>query len=284
MLIATENGNFTVGAILSWGVPITLLIVILVWWGITLAIRALRARQQNTDERRGTLSANSVRPALGGRLRLRRVVWAAAAACAAGIAAAAGRAPAARGAGLAGNRAARAPRADLLAGRRPPGAALCASRRARRDDLARGPARARHPRRVPRLALHGDVPVLRSGDQRRRGHASGRGPGRRSSSSAIAPADDAATNVRAAMRRWHAPAGWHWLTGTSRQLDAVWRAYGIERGARAPGGPARAALYLIDARGYERAGYLPPILPTFLALDIERLEGERTTGTAGSPG
>ncbi len=48
MLSATENGNFTVGAILSWGVPITLLIVILVWWGITLAIRALRARQQNT--------------------------------------------------------------------------------------------------------------------------------------------------------------------------------------------------------------------------------------------
>ena len=86
------------------------------------------------------------------------------------------------------------------------------------------------------------------------------------------------------MRRWHAPGGWHWLTGTSRQLDAVWRAYGIERGTRAPGGPARAALYLIDARGYERAGYLPPILPTFLALDIERLEGERTTGAAGSPG
>ena len=47
MLIAAENGNFTVGAILSWGVPITLLMVILVWWGITLTIRAFRARQQN---------------------------------------------------------------------------------------------------------------------------------------------------------------------------------------------------------------------------------------------
>jgi hypothetical protein len=47
MLIATENGNFTVGAILSWGVPITLVIVILVWWGTALTIRALRARQQS---------------------------------------------------------------------------------------------------------------------------------------------------------------------------------------------------------------------------------------------
>ena len=47
MLIATTDGNFAVGAILSWGVPITLLIAILIWWGATLAIRALRARQQN---------------------------------------------------------------------------------------------------------------------------------------------------------------------------------------------------------------------------------------------
>jgi hypothetical protein len=47
MLTATTSGNFTVGAILSWGVPITLVLAIVVWWGTSLAIRALRARQQN---------------------------------------------------------------------------------------------------------------------------------------------------------------------------------------------------------------------------------------------
>ena len=47
MLIATSTGNFSVGAILSWGVPITLVLVILVWWGIALTIRAFRARQED---------------------------------------------------------------------------------------------------------------------------------------------------------------------------------------------------------------------------------------------
>jgi cytochrome oxidase Cu insertion factor (SCO1/SenC/PrrC family) len=88
----------------------------------------------------------------------------------------------------------------------------------------------------------------------------------------IAPADDDATSVRAAMRRWQAPGGWHWLTGTSRQLDPVWRAYGLERGRSAGAVPDESALYLVDADGDERAGYVPPILPTFLALDIQRLE------------
>ena len=37
-----------------------------------------------------------------------------------------------------------------------------------------------------------------------------------------------------------------------------------------------AAVYLVDARGYERAGYLAPLLPNFLALDIRRVEADTT--------
>ena len=227
------------------------------------------------------MSANSVRPAFEGHLRLRRVVWATAAACAAGIAAA-------------------VVAHLLLATPASPATAL--------PELHGQISWPVGARTAPLFALpdvlggttslgalRGHVTLVAFLDSRCTAACPFFGEAISDAEDAlpagarpavvvisIAPADDAATNVRAAMRRWHAPAGWHWLTGTSRQLDAVWRAYGIERGTSAPDGPARPALYLIDARGYERAGYIPPILPTFLALDIERLEAERTTGTAGS--
>ena len=227
------------------------------------------------------MSANSVRPAFGGHLRLRRVVWATAAACAAGIAAAVvahlllatPAAPATALPELHGQ-------ISWPAGARP--APLFAL-----PDVLGGT--------TSLAALRGHVTLVAFLDSRCTAacpffgqaisdaeDALPAGPGRRSSSSASPPPTTPQRACGRRMRRWHAPAGWHWLTGTSRQLDAVWRAYGIERGTSAPDGPARAALYLIDARGYERAGYIPPILPTFLALDIERLEAERTTGTAGS--
>jgi len=94
----------------------------------------------------------------------------------------------------------------------------------------------------------------------------------------IDPAADSATSVRSALRRWRVPPGWHWLSGTVAQLTRVWRAYGVPA-ARAQG--QATALYLIDARGDERAGYLPPILPNFLALDIHRIELDATRRPAG---
>jgi protein SCO1/2 len=94
----------------------------------------------------------------------------------------------------------------------------------------------------------------------------------------IDPAADSVTSVRSALRRWRAAPGWHWLSGTLAQLTPVWRAYGISA-AHATGRDS--ALYLIDARGDERAGYLPPILPNFLALDIRRIETDSSRQTGG---
>lgn len=37
--------NFTTGGVLSWAIPIVLVLVVLAWWGVVLTIRAFRARQ-----------------------------------------------------------------------------------------------------------------------------------------------------------------------------------------------------------------------------------------------
>ena len=121
------------------------------------------------------MSANSARPALGGHLRLRRVVWAAAAAARRDAAAVAANlllaAPSSRATAL----------PELHWTCRPAGPAR--RRCSRFPTCSAGqprsrPRETRHPRRVPRLALHGDLPVPRAGTQRRRGGASPRGPAR----------------------------------------------------------------------------------------------------------
>jgi hypothetical protein len=38
------DASFMTGAVLSWAIPIALLLAILVWWGIVLTIRAFKAR------------------------------------------------------------------------------------------------------------------------------------------------------------------------------------------------------------------------------------------------
>jgi cytochrome oxidase Cu insertion factor (SCO1/SenC/PrrC family) len=88
----------------------------------------------------------------------------------------------------------------------------------------------------------------------------------------VNPAGDRPASVRSATRRWRMEPGWHWLTGTRRQLAAVWRAYGIVVRPRTNDIVHGAAVYLVDRHGDERAGYLPPLLPNFLALDLRRVE------------
>ena len=39
------DSNFMTGAVLSWALPIALLLVIVVWWAIVLTIRAFKPRQ-----------------------------------------------------------------------------------------------------------------------------------------------------------------------------------------------------------------------------------------------
>ncbi|TMK33577.1 MAG: SCO family protein [Actinobacteria bacterium] len=78
-------------------------------------------------------------------------------------------------------------------------------------------------------------------------------------------------------RKFAAEAGWrgdwHWLLGKKARLAPVWRAYNIAV-KRTPGDILHStALYLIDARGDLRAGYLFPFSPGVVAHDVRRLGG-----------
>ena len=64
---------------------------------------------------------------------------------------------------------------------------------------------------------------------------------------------------------------WHWLLGTHAQLAPVWRAYGITVIPRTHNLIHSTALYLVDRRGYERAGFIAPFLPQFVADDLRVL-------------
>jgi peroxiredoxin len=58
---------------------------------------------------------------------------------------------------------------------------------------------------------------------------------------------------------------YHWLNGTPARLAAVRRAFGVTQAT------GTRAVYLIDRDGFERAGYLFPFLPNFVALDLHTL-------------
>lgn len=90
----------------------------------------------------------------------------------------------------------------------------------------------------------------------------------------VDPAGDTVASVRAAARRWSLAPGWRWLSGTRARLAAVWRAYGIQVEPRTNDIVHGAAVYLIDRHGDERAGYLAPVLPGFVALDVRTVEQE----------
>jgi protein SCO1/2 len=87
----------------------------------------------------------------------------------------------------------------------------------------------------------------------------------------VDPWADTAASVRvfAARSRWRGH--WHWLLGRKTSLAPVWRAYNIVV-KRTPGDILHAtALYLIDSRGYLRAGYLFPFAADVVAGDVRRL-------------
>jgi cytochrome oxidase Cu insertion factor (SCO1/SenC/PrrC family) len=97
----------------------------------------------------------------------------------------------------------------------------------------------------------------------------------------VNPADTRATVAKFARQAgWTGP--WRWLLGSRRTLAPVWRAYHI--GVRLRHGQAvqtgrttirvagdvvhTIALYVIDPKGRERYGYLPPFRPSAVAAAV----------------
>ena len=79
--------------------------------------------------------------------------------------------------------------------------------------------------------------------------------------------DTAASSVRAGAR-YGFTGHWHWLRAAPAALRPVWRAYGIDV-IRTTGDVSHStALYVIDRRGYERAGFNFPFPQRQVARDL----------------
>jgi cytochrome oxidase Cu insertion factor (SCO1/SenC/PrrC family) len=91
----------------------------------------------------------------------------------------------------------------------------------------------------------------------------------------VDPWEDTPGSARRAMKRFGlAGFRWRWLLGTKAQLAPVWRKFHIQV-RRTPGDIEHTdALYLVDARGFERAGMVYPFLPTWVATDLKTLASE----------
>ncbi len=87
-------------------------------------------------------------------------------------------------------------------------------------------------------------------------------------------ADTPASAHRAIKRFGLAPFEWRWLLGSKAALEPVWRRYGIEVRRTSGDIEHTDAIYLIDAKGFERAGMVYPFLPTWVSDDLKTLAGE----------
>ena len=87
------------------------------------------------------------------------------------------------------------------------------------------------------------------------------------------PHHDSPGSARAAMRRWGVAGAtsWHWLLGSRSRLAPVLSSYRI---ATAAGTVRTPAVYLIDQRGFERAGMLYPFPPGWIAENLQTLADE----------
>lgn len=87
----------------------------------------------------------------------------------------------------------------------------------------------------------------------------------------VDPARDIPARIAAALRRLGLPAGTLWARGPRARLERVWAAYRIS--VQRVGGRLvhSYALYVLDRRGDERAGFLLPFIPGLLAGDLRRL-------------
>jgi protein SCO1/2 len=87
----------------------------------------------------------------------------------------------------------------------------------------------------------------------------------------VAPATDTPDSERAFAATHHWSGDWHWLLGTSDQLAAVWKAYGIAVEGTSDNVLHSTVVYLVDKNGFQRAGWAGPIEPDLLAHDVRFL-------------
>lgn len=87
----------------------------------------------------------------------------------------------------------------------------------------------------------------------------------------VDPSGDTPASIAHAVGAWHLPSGTIWMRGTHRQLARVWRDYQITVEPVSGDIVHSTALYLIDSKGDERAGFLMPFLPGLVAADLKTL-------------
>ncbi len=91
----------------------------------------------------------------------------------------------------------------------------------------------------------------------------------------VDPWEDTPASAREAMKRFGlAGFRWRWLLGTKAQLAPVWRSYHIQVRRTTGDIEHTDALYLVDSKGFERAGMVYPFLPTWVATDLKTMAGE----------
>jgi protein SCO1/2 len=90
----------------------------------------------------------------------------------------------------------------------------------------------------------------------------------------VDPGGDTPSSVRRATSKWKLPADTIWLVGTRAELEPVWDAYRITVEPVSGDIVHSTAVYLLDKRGYERAGFLMPFVPGLVADDLHVLGAE----------
>jgi cytochrome oxidase Cu insertion factor (SCO1/SenC/PrrC family) len=90
----------------------------------------------------------------------------------------------------------------------------------------------------------------------------------------VDPGGDTPRSVERAARKWRLPSDTVWLLGSYAQLKPVWDAYQITVEPVSGDVVHSTAVYLVDKRGYERAGFLMPFVPGLVADDLRVLGAE----------
>jgi cytochrome oxidase Cu insertion factor (SCO1/SenC/PrrC family) len=91
----------------------------------------------------------------------------------------------------------------------------------------------------------------------------------------VDPWADTGASAHRAMRRFDLSSfDWRWLLGSREILEGIWRKFGIEVRWSPTDIQHTDALYLIDARGFERAGMVYPFLPAWISDDLRTLAKE----------